>query len=838
MKKDNLLNSTNPHILYHQTDPSNISSNNNNQFYNTSTNFRTNLYKNKFKNINVSNNKNKKFNSTSESFNKQKIVKINEIKKMTKEQIQKYIIYLKNNLNSSYYANNEINIEYNKLLSRLRQINESISFNNELYNKLNNSYKSTLEKNKKGKNIYINMIDQYQLYNNKGDNKYYNLNQIINSQENDIIKLINENNKLTIDINNKKYLINKLQNIIELMKYKKIQIDLIEEKNKILSENKAIKIVKNKNEELKLDKDKLKNALSQKENEYEEIIKIKNNLYDKIKSLTNGNNNEIIINNNLNNSFNLENIKNNINKDFIKDKNINKNEKYYYTINDFNEQRIKEKEKNNLVLYYQKLIEKENKKSLEIKEKFGMKTNELKNIKNYIIELKEKNKKEISSLSKYIDESNLNNEKIINEAEQRKKSILEQKQILLNYNQKFRESLLYKNALIIKIKEIKKENEELELSIKQKKENTKIFNIKTIKAGKIENKNSNIKSKIKYNLTEPYFNKCKKFANIKIKLKSLSYNNIFKYNKKQYLNKKNNNQNSKLNILPNQRSGKFIYTIEKDGKLLAYGIDLKTFIYINTLSIKGWQTFYMEYKNNSDGSLLLNTLEGLFILTGDNYNKLFYYSQSKNTINMVKSFNTNYKFGGILLTKERNKIILLGGLYTNSVILFNIQNNEVIYLPDLIQKRINSCYNMINNRYLISFFGKGNNTIEYLDLNNNNINNSWKILNYQTNGKIFKELSGHIGFNIDNNAIVIVGGRDNDNIIIFYFQEKFLDMTNIKVDLSGDNNIKELIFEKEKCYNVINNEDNDNKYKEIIGMDNEGNVHCFNQDYAYTIFVS
>ena len=159
MKKDNLLNSTNPHILYHQTDPSNISSNNNNQFYNTSTNFRTNLYKNKFKNIHVSNNKNKKFNSTSESFNKQKIVKINEIKKMTKEQIQKYIIYLKNNLNSSYYANNEINIEYNKLLSRLRQINESISFNNELYNKLNNSYKSTLEKNKKEKK-YIYKYDR------------------------------------------------------------------------------------------------------------------------------------------------------------------------------------------------------------------------------------------------------------------------------------------------------------------------------------------------------------------------------------------------------------------------------------------------------------------------------------------------------------------------------------------------------------------------------------------------------------------------------------------------------------------------------------------------------
>ena len=202
-------------------------------------------------------------------------------------------------------------------------------------------------------------------------------------------------------------------------------------------------------------------------------------------------------------------------------------------------------------------------------------------------------------------------------------------------------------------------------------------------------------------------------------------------------------------------------------------------------------------------------------------------------ISLIKSFKTNHKYGGMLLTKDGSKIIILGGEYNSSVILFNLHKNEVINLPTLIHKRINSSYNILNDRYIFSFFGKGNNTIEYLDLNNNK-NNSWNILNYKSNGLLFKELDGHIGFNIEENIIIIIGGKNNENVMIFYLKEKFLDITDIKVITDKNSDIKKLYFDKEKCFNTI--EDNNNK--EIIGMDNEGNVHCLNDDYAYTIFVS
>ena len=283
---NSLKTSMNSHNIYHEIDPSK------NIFYNTSNNFRTNLYQNKFKNINVINdNNNNKFNLTSQSFNKQKNEKI---RGMTEEQIKNYVIYLKNNINTSFHANNELNIEYNKLLSKLRKVNESITKNNDIYNKLNKSYKINLEKNKKNKNIYINLIEQYKLYNNNDENKNNNLNQIINKQENDIIKLIKENKDLNEDVNNKKILIKKLQVIIELIKYKQIFINLNNEKNKLEEKNNNLKNMKNiinKNNELKLIRDKLKYELSQKDNEYNDITNIKNNLYDKIKILMNSEDN-------------------------------------------------------------------------------------------------------------------------------------------------------------------------------------------------------------------------------------------------------------------------------------------------------------------------------------------------------------------------------------------------------------------------------------------------------------------------------------------------------------------------------------------------------------------
>ena len=790
---NNLLNSTNSFFDFNKTDTLQIESNN--KFYNTSTNFRTNLYKNKFKNISIIGNNdrnNNELNLTTQSFNKRKIYTSKEIKQMTQEQIKNYIIYLKNNISSSFIANNELNSEYNKLLLKLGKINESISKNKQIFNSLRKSIKLNQEKNKQNKNIYINLIEQYKLNNDKGENEYNILNQKINAQEKEIIKFIKENNILNNDLNQKKILIEKLKAFIELMKYKQINNDLKEEKNKIIKKNEKMekaKMLIEKNEELKLNRNNLKNELSRIDEEYSEIINSKNKLQNKINLMKNNINYEINLNKSSQFLDDNDDLKNEDN--FISEKYFNKDRKYH-TINDLAS--IKYDTENSSI---------SNKKLIEIGKKCKFNRNKLIKNKNNIKEPIKKN-------NKLIQQKNPNNNN--------ENKIIEDKNKMIKSNEIPKEILIEKNNNIFReLKSIKNGKGKNKLSTKNEDNNNKILNIKAIKA-----QNNNLNNiKLKNILTETNFNEHNKIDNNKIKSKNSSYDNILI------------NNSPKINKISFQRKGKYIYTINNNGQFLSYSIELKQFIYINISIIKGWKDFYFSYyKNNSEGSLLLNTLGGLFVLTGDNYNKLFYYSQYKNSIYLIKTFKTSHKYGGMLLTKDGNKIIILGGESSNEVILFDMQKNEIINLPNLKHKRINSSYNLINDRYIFAFFGRGNNTIEYLDLNN--IKNSWNILNYKSNN-IFEELEGHIDFNIKNNVIIIVGGRNNDSILVFYLKEKFLDITDIKINLQEQNDINELFFDREKCFNVIYNDENN--CNEIIGMDNKGNVHCFSDDYNYTIFV-
>ena len=82
--------------------------------------------------------------------------------------------------------------------------------------------------------------------------------------------------------------------------------------------------------------------------------------------------------------------------------------------------------------------------------------------------------------------------------------------------------------------------------------------------------------------------------------------------------------------------------------------------------------------------------------------------------------------------------------------------------------------------------------------------------------------------------VIIVGGVNNDKIIIFYFKEKFVDVTDFILKFDIDCGIDELYFDKEKYFNIIQNKD---LKTEVFGMDTYGNFHCFDNDYSYTIFV-
>ena len=618
------INSYNPKITYYETQPSN-----NSNLFKTSSNFYPYSHNNNF-------------NSTLQSFD-------------NKNKLKDYIIYLKSNLNSSYYANNDLNNEYNKLLNKLYKLNERIKNYNKEYDEMIISYEKNLEKNNKLKKDYNILIEEYKLCNSNTEQKIKDLYDIKNKLENDINIKTNENNNLIKDIKNKT---EKIENLKNFMKLFNMNISLSKEKNKLLE----IKEIKDKNEELVLNKNKLKNELLEKENTIIKYNKINDELSEEIKKLRyNSNTSEDKLNNNIPN--------------------------------------------------YEELIFEENKNSTEINKKIIQNKILLKEIKQYL----EKNNKNINP-----NEPN---------------------NIMINNNQI------------------------------------------------LENDNSKIEPKISYQQKE-----------------------------------------SQIEIISSPKSGKNIYTINKEGKLLSYSFDSKKYFYINTSLIKGWQTFYYSYIKNSEGSLLLNTLSGLFILTGNNYNKLYYYSQSKNDIFFIKSFQNNHKYGGMLLNNEGNKLYILGGMYTKAVEFFDIKNNSCGNLSNLITQRINSGYNILNNEYIIVFFGEGNNTIEMFDLNSNNNkeNNKWIFIDYKSNIKI-KELEGFMTYNMDDNVIILTGGKNNDKIMIFYLKEKYLDVTGIKI-----NDNYEFFFGKEKCFNTIYN-NNDNK--NIIGMDIDGNIHCFNNDYEYNIFI-
>ena len=816
-------------------------------------------------------------------------------KNMNNEQIKNYIIYLKSNLNSSYYANNDLNNEYNKMISRSRQINDTINNNNDIYINMNKSYEEELEKNNNFKKEYNNLVDEYKSNHLNEQNKLKELNEMISAQDKDIQKLENENNALNEDISDKKIIVENLKKQIEQLKSKKgineansKYLYLFNKKNKLLSLNEKIKILnkmKSQNEELSQNMQVLKNQLQLKENLIIESQNIKNKLSNKLMQITQehpedlesesiNTNNDINSNNNINNKYNLirsfeneyENREDDNGNENLDENGGDRKVRAYSDLNNFSNNGDMDE---NEFQHYKKLFDEENTKGQEIQEKIKFFKDEINRLKQDIYSIKTKNEEEISTFKLHINNLSPNNQEIKNELASNKIDIINQKENLIKYNKKFRESLSEKNDLQNKINKLKIENKNIELKLNEKQK-TIGFKIKAIKIRRgvtnnkklnkernmsdpdllKNNKNDNLfitqneenfipkKEIYRYKRYEYQFRRDRKNNNDNNKYnrfksrKSGSFDNIFKFNANNVIE-----QETKIDILSTPRSGTYLYTIDEDGKLLGYGITLKKYVYIDTSSIKGWRLFYKEYKKNSNGSLLLNTLAGLFVLTGDNYNHLYYYSQSKNIIYLIITLKYNHKYGGLILTKDNNKIIILGGNHTKEVELFNIQKNTLKNLPILLSKRINSSYSIIDGKYLVTFFGENNNTIEYLDLNSPK---KWIDFEYKSNSPI-KEMSGHIGFHINENIVVIVGGKNNDKIMVFYFKEKYVDVTDFILSFDVDCGIDELYFDREKCFNIVENKEKkigDGKYiKEMMGMDNFGNVHCFDNDYSYTIFV-
>ena len=129
-------------------------------------------------------------------------------------------------------------------------------------------------------------------------------------------------------------------------------------------------------------------------------------------------------------------------------------------------------------------------------------------------------------------------------------------------------------------------------------------------------------------------------------------------------------------------------------------------------------TFQKDYQY--EGTILYNTLSGLFILTGKKLDILYYYNSQNETINKICKFNNSHDNGSLMLEKENNRLFVFGGKNTVSCEYYSFNDKNVKIIPDLNKERANASF-VSSNGKIFSFFGfsydnnKYSGSIEYID---------------------------------------------------------------------------------------------------------------------------
>ena len=206
-----------------------------------------------------------------------------------------------------------------------------------------------------------------------------------------------------------------------------------------------------------------------------------------------------------------------------------------------------------------------------------------------------------------------------------------------------------------------------------------------------------------------------------------------------------------------------------------YGIDRNDFLHIFDIGNKIWlesrKILELNFDNKSDsfkkdyqyeGTLLYNTLDGVYILTGENTDTLYYYNSKRNSLSRICKFNNGHNNGSIMYDEYDRCLYVFGGKNINSCEYYSFSDKRVYSLPDLITDRANASF-IISNNKIFGFFGFSYdedsyaNTIEYIDLKKKD---RWVELNN------IKFLKNNINFDIESASTMYY--KQNMNKILIY----------------------------------------------------------------------
>ena len=121
-----------------------------------------------------------------------------------------------------------------------------------------------------------------------------------------------------------------------------------------------------------------------------------------------------------------------------------------------------------------------------------------------------------------------------------------------------------------------------------------------------------------------------------------------------------------------------------------------------------------------EGTILYNTLKGIYILTGEKTDILYYFNSENKTISKICKFNSGHDNGNILYDDKNNILYVFGGKKIKFCEYYNLNEKKIYKMPDLTIDRANASF-IISNNKIFGFFGfsyeKNNyaNSIEYID---------------------------------------------------------------------------------------------------------------------------
>ena len=265
--------------------------------------------------------------------------------------------------------------------------------------------------------------------------------------------------------------------------------------------------------------------------------------------------------------------------------------------------------------------------------------------------------------------------------------------------------------------------------------------------------------------------------------------------------------------------------------LLCFNLKQKKFISVDP---KGYDVFYQSYTPN--GSISYNTLSGLFVLSGPNFDTLYYYSSKNNSIIKFFTFKFNHQNGIIFLDKSSKYLLAVSGTNTNKVECLCFETQVIDELPSLNATRGEASCCLVNDVVYV-FFGyspekkKCLDSVEYLDMKN--VEEGWKLI--ELNEKQF-ELKGVSVARLGAREMIIVGGENgkgeaNKNMIYFNVDEK--KMTKLEKTLPEGDKKKEYLFKKNSMFNFFAEGDTIC----YANIDDDNCVHVIDNNLKYELFM-